>query len=189
MKLTVQELFHIMVRDYDDSEKYLTHAIQAGTYEGGRSSFYKVLNHNANISVHNALWYANQLGFDLKAVNRKTNQEYTLLRDQNVILKKKRAPQVNPDTQRVILKIHTIQHLFSNYWNEYIWADEQSGVTLLWKKYKTARYNQWGLLVEHNGIFQKALNLSPDMLLKIEPFLSKFIEFVTQNIRQSYGQL
>ena len=89
-RYTVQELFSIMARDYDDSEVFFTHAISIGNPSTGRSGFYKVINHNQNISIHNALWYIQQLGFELKAINTKTGQEYPLERERNLVIRQKK---------------------------------------------------------------------------------------------------
>mgnify|MGYP003534072344 CR=1 FL=1 len=77
MEITIQELFNIMAKSCKGKMK--------DTIGIGKSAFYRVTKHNTNIKMHNALYFIDNFGFELKAINKATGEEYTIKREKEYI--------------------------------------------------------------------------------------------------------
>ncbi len=77
MEITIQELFNIMGKSCKGKIK--------DTIGVGKSGFYRVIKNNTNIKMHNALYFIDNFGFELKAIDKATGEEYTIKREKEYI--------------------------------------------------------------------------------------------------------
>ena len=92
----------------------------------------------------------------------------------------------NENVQRVNAKILTLQSLLTGILVEYrMPIDEAIGNGLWWRTFQTPKYKTWAIVLEANNQFHKLINVNTTTLVAVEPYLDKFLTYITQKIKSS----